>query len=153
VKPVPFPHPQPTPLILTPKDEAILKHFAQWGLLTAREITALCYSKGSHTYARSRLAALSGNQDITDKGLSYDFPLWRWGFPTGKRGMNEKIFSLSLTGSRMLDALGISGAWFLRPARLRAYSHSYYLHDLTRNRFVIALMTWAKTKPILRLAS
>jgi hypothetical protein len=158
VKPVPFPHPQPvwaqagpTPLILSPKDQHILKLFAKFRLLTAQEITAFCYSKGSLTYARSRLAALSGNQDITDKDLAYGYPLWRFSFPTGNRGNNERIFALSLTGARILHSLGIPGAWYLRPSRLRTYSHSYFLHDLTRNRFVVLLLTWAKSKPHLRI--
>ena len=153
MKPVPFPHPQPSPLILTPKDEAILKQFVEYRFLTAQEVTALCYSKGSLTYARARLSALSGNQDITDEGLTYEFPLWRFGFPTGKRGNNERIFALSLTGSRMLDSLGIPGAWFLRPSRLRTYAHSYYLHELTRNRFVVSLLAWAKSRPNLSIQS
>jgi Replication-relaxation len=151
VSSAPFPHPQQTPLILTPKDEEILKQFAKFRLLTAQEITALCYSTGSHTYARSRLSALSGNQDITDEALTYGYPLYRIGFPTGKPGRNEKIFALSLTGARTLHSLGIPGAWYIRPSRLRTYSHSYFLHDLTRNRFIVALHAWAKSKPNLRI--
>jgi hypothetical protein len=165
MKPAPFPHPQPTPLILTPKDEEILKQFAKFRLLSAQEVTHLCYSgwvgknpnangklpTGSHTYARSRLSALSGNQDITDKDVAYDYPLYRIGFPTGKPGRNEKIFALSLTGARILHSLGIPGAWYIRPSRLRTYSHSYFLHDLTCNRFIVALHAWAKTKPNLRI--
>jgi len=110
-----------TPLILTPKDEVVLRQFAEYRLLTAQEITALCYSNGSHTYARARLSALSGNQDITAESLTYGYPLYRLGFPTGNRGRNEKIFALSLTGARMLHSLGIPGAWYVRPSRLRTY--------------------------------
>jgi hypothetical protein len=95
---------------LTTKDETILQAVSEYRFLTAREITALCYSKGSLTYARSRLSALAGNKDLTDKALTYDYPLWRWSFPTGNRGRNEKIFALSLTGSRMLHSLGTPGA-------------------------------------------
>jgi hypothetical protein len=136
-----------TPLILTPKDEVVLRQFAKFRLLTSHEITALCYSKGSHTYARSRLSALSGNQDITDKDFAYDYPLWRCGFPTGNRGRNEKIFALSLTGRQMLERLGIPVSWHMRPEQLRTFSHSYMLHDLSRNRLVVAFLTWAKSKP------
>jgi hypothetical protein len=131
----------------------ILKQFEEYRLLTAQEITALCYSTGSHTYARSRLSALSGNQDITAEGFTYGYPLYRLGFPTGNRGRNEKIFALSLTGRRMLDSLGIPDAWYIRPSRLRTYSHSYYLHDLTRNRFIVSLLSWVKSKPNLRIQS
>jgi hypothetical protein len=167
VSSAPFPPPQPPPLILTPKDEEILQAFATYRFLTAQEITHLYYSGwvgkklkangsfpiGSLTYARSRLAALSGNQDITDKDLAYGYPLWRAGFPTGKRGANEKILALSLTGRRMLERLGIPVSWHLRPEQLRTFSHSYLLHDLSRNRFVVALLTWAKSKPNLSIAS
>jgi hypothetical protein len=128
-----------------------LKQFKEYRLLTSREITALCYSKGSHTYARSRLSALAGNKDLTDKALTYGYPLLRLGFPTGNRGRNEKIFALSLTGARMLHSLGIPDAWYIRPSRLRTYSHSYYLHDLTRNRFIVSLLSWVKSKPNLRI--
>jgi hypothetical protein len=142
-----------TPLILTPKDEIILKKLAEYRLLTSQEITALCYSNGSHTYARARLSALSGNQDITAGGLTYGYPLWRWSFPTGNRGRNEKIFALSLTGARMLEQLGYPLPWHVKPSKLRTFSHSYLLHDLSRNRFVVALLTWAKSKPHLRIES
>jgi len=159
MKPAPFPHPQPvraqtglTPLILTPKDEVILKQFSEYRLLTSQEITALCYSNGSHTYARARLSALSGNQDITAEGLTYGYPLWRWSFPTGNRGRNEKIFALSLTGARMRERLGYPLPWHIKPAKL-TFSHSYLLHDLSRNRFVVALLTWAKSKPNLSVES
>jgi hypothetical protein len=108
---------------------------------------------GSLTYARSRLAALSGNQDITDKDLAYGYPLWRWSFPSGKRGTNERLFGLSLTGRRMLERLGIPVSWHLRPEQLRTFSHSYLLHDLARNRFVVALLTWAKSMPNLSIQS
>jgi hypothetical protein len=144
---------QPKPLIPAPRDEAILKQFAEYRFLTAQEITVLCYSKGSYTYARARLSALSGNRDITDKDLAYDYPLYRIGFPTGNRGRNEKIFALSLTGARMLHSLGIPGAWYVRPSRLRTYSHSYFLHYLTRNRFIVALHAWAKSRPNLSIQS
>jgi Replication-relaxation len=140
------------PLIPAPRDESILLQFLQYRFLTAHEITALCYSKGSLTYARSRLSALSGNQDITDKDLAYGYPLWRLGFPTGKRGNNERIFSLSLTGRQMLERLGIPVSWHMRVEQLRTFSHSYLQHDLCRNRFVVALLSWAKkSKPNLRL--
>lgn len=148
------PKPKPTPLIPAPRDEDILKAVAEYHFPTAQEITRLCYSTGSLTYARSRLSALSGNQDITDKALTYDYPLWRIGFPTGKRGNNERIFALSLTGRQMLERLGIPVSWHFRPEQLRTFSHSYLLHDLTRNRFVVSLLSWAKkSKPNLTVES
>jgi hypothetical protein len=153
MKPATFPHPQPAPLILTPKDEFILQQFAEYRLLTAQEITALFYKHGSHTYARSRLSRLAGNRDLTDDDLTYDYPLYRFGFPTGRLGNHERIFSLSFAGRQLLSSLGIPVSWHFRPAKLRTYSHSYYLHDLTRNRFVVALLTWAKSKPNLSIAS
>jgi hypothetical protein len=146
-----FPHPQPTLLILTPKDEDILKYFAEYRFLTAQEITHLCYSKGSLTYARARLSALSGNKDITDKGLNYDFPLWRWRFPTGRAGSQERIWCLSPTGAEIVKQLGRPAPWHINPAKLKTYSHSYFLHDLTRNRFIVSLLAWAKSRPNLSI--
>lgn len=147
-KPVPFPYPQLPPLILTSKDEAILKLVAEYHMLTAQEITHLCYSKGSHTYARARLSALAGNTDY-----ALGFPLYRLPFPSA-RGNRERIFTLGSTGRETLENLGLQIDWHFKPAKFRTYSHSYLLHDLTRNRFVVALLTWAKsTKPNLRLES
>ena len=169
MKPAPSHKGVPTALLLTPKDENILRLFGKFRLLTAQEITHLCYSgwvgkttpktkdsvpTGSLTYARSRLSALSGHQDITDKSLTYGYPLWRVSFPTGKRGTNEKIFALSLTGRQMLEGLGIPVSWHMRPSRLRTFAHSTLLHDLTHNRFVVAMHAWAESsKPNLRIES
>jgi hypothetical protein len=159
---------KPLRLILTPKDEAILLQFLKFRSLTAQEITHLCYSgwvgktpkakdsvpTGSLTYARSRLSALSGNQDITDKDLAYGYPLWRLGFPTGRRGNQERIWCLSAVGAEIIKRLGHPLPWYLNPAKLRTFSHSTWLHDLTRNRFVVSLLSWAKdSRPNLRLES
>jgi hypothetical protein len=153
MRPVPFPHPQPPPLILTPKDEAILQQFAEYHFLTSQEITALCYSKGSHTYARARCSRLAGNKDLADADLTYEYPLYRWGFPTGRLGNQERIFAISLTGRQILEHLGIPVSFHFRPSRLRTYAHSSLLHDLARNRFVVALHAWAKKKPNLTVKS
>jgi hypothetical protein len=96
---------------------------------------------------------LSGNMDITHKDFTEGYPLLRLGFPTGRLGNQERIFSLSLTGRQILDGLGISATWHFRPAKLRTYAHSFLLHDLTRNRFVISLLAWAKTKRNLSVKS
>jgi hypothetical protein len=151
MRPVPFPHPQPPPLILTPKDEAIIQAVSQYRFLTAQEITALFYKQGSHTYARSRLSRLAGSKDLTDADVTYDYPLLRFGFPTGRLGNQERIFTLSLTGRQILSGLGIPVSWHFRPSR--TFSHSFILHDLTRNRFVVSLLSWAKTKPNLSIES
>jgi Replication-relaxation len=137
---------QPQPLIPSPRDEAILKQFVKYRFLTAQEITRLCYSKASLTFARSRLSALCGNKAITDEDFTEGYPLLRMGFPTGKRGSNEYIFALSLTGRRMLERLGIPVSWHLRIPQLQTLSHSSILHDLTRNRLVVACHAWARTR-------
>jgi hypothetical protein len=144
---------QPKPLIPAPRDEDILKAIAQYRFLTAQEITHLCYSKGSLTYARARLSALCGAQDITDKDFTEGYPIYRFGFPTGRLGNQERIFTISLTGRQILERIGISVPFHLKVAKLRTYSHSYYLHDLTRNRFVVSLTAWAKSKPNLSVES
>jgi hypothetical protein len=143
----PFPRPQPKPLILTQKDEAILQQIAEYRFLTAQEITRLCYSQGSHTYARARLSALSGN---TDYALGY--PLYRLPFPSAQ-GNRERIYTLGSLGREILENLGLNSTWQFKPAKLRTYSHSYLLHDLARNRFVVSLLTWAKTKSNLSIES
>jgi hypothetical protein len=139
--------------MLTPKDEAILQAVATYRFLTSQEITALLFSKGSQTYGRARCSRLAGNQDITDEDLTYDYPLWRFGFPSGRLGNHERIFALSLTGRQILAGLGIPVSWHFRPAKLRTFSHSYLLHDLTRNRFAVALHAWARSKPNLSVES
>jgi hypothetical protein len=149
MNPAPFPHPQP-PLILTPKDEAILQAFATYRFLTSQEIVALLYSQGSKTYGRARCSRLAGNMDVTDKALTYGYPLLRFGFPTGRLGNQEKIYCLSATGARIIERVGHTLPWYLKPAKL-TFSHSYLLHDLTCNRFVVSLLAWAKRKPNLSI--
>jgi hypothetical protein len=147
------PKPKPTPLILTPKDEGCLLALARFRFLTAQEITHLLYSKGSLTYARARLSALAGNKDVTDEDLTNDYPLWRVSYPTGKRGNQERIWCLSATGARIVERLGHTLPFRLKRSKL-TFSHSSLLHDLSRNRFVVALLTWAKkSKPNLSIES
>jgi hypothetical protein len=164
MRPASLPHPQPTPLILTPKDEEILKYFAEYRFLTAQDIAHLIWvgkpptakassPASSLTFRRARLSALSGNQDITDEPLTYGYPLWRIGFPTGRLGNQQRIWCLSATGAEIIKQLGHPMPWHVNPAKLVTLSRSTWLHDLSRNRFIVSLLAWAKSRPNLSIKS
>ena len=118
------------PLILTPKDEEVLKYFAEYRFLNAQEIAHLLWvgktpeakpstPAGSLTFRRARLSALSGNQDITDEPLTHGYPLWRIGFPTGRLGNQQRIWCLSATGAEIIKQPGHPMPWHLKR---RSYS-------------------------------
>lgn len=148
MQPGTVPQLQPTPLILSNRDEDILKAASTYHFFTAKDICYLLYSPNSLTHVRERCAALSGNNDHE---LGYH--LYRFAFPTAKPGNRERIYTLSATGREILDNLGISVDWHFRPAKLRTFSHSHLLHSLSITRTIIAFHVWSRTKPHIRVES
>jgi hypothetical protein len=130
----------------------MLTAFGVYGLLTALDGAYLGhYSPKSLTHVRERLARLCGNKDLTDKDFEEGYPLVRFGFPTGRLGNLERIYSLSSTGSKIVESLGHPVSC-VKPSKLH-FSHSHLLHNLTLNRTVIALHAWARSKPNLSVES
>lgn len=138
MKPAPFPHPQAPPLILTGKDEDIVRAAYTYRFLTSQEITALLFAKGSQTYVRERCTRLAGGRDYVDRHYLYRFPL-----PTAQ-GNRERIYTLGSLGRELLESLGLRVDWHFQPHKVRNFSHSHILHNLILTRFVVAAHTWSR---------
>jgi hypothetical protein len=135
MKKKPTPQEKTLPLILTPKDEEILRAVYEYRFVTAQDITMLLYSKGSLTYVRSRLAKLSGGRDHAERQYLYRFQL-----PTGKTGNREKVFTLGSLGRETLESLGLKVDWYFRPYKTDRLSRSHLVHHLLLTRFVVAAL-------------
>ena len=141
--PAPFPHPQPAPLILSNRDEDILRAVSTYRFVTAKDMCALLYSPKSLTFVRERLSALSGHKDHVTDG---SYPLYRFALPTATIGNRERIYTLSTTGRQILESLGLPVDWHFQPSKVRNFSHSHILYNIILTRFVVAAHTWSLTQ-------
>ena len=135
-----------SPLVLTPKDEEILRAIYEYRFVTALDIAHLLYAKGSLTYARSCLSQLAGGQDYADRQYLFRFPL-----PTGKAGSRERIYTLGAAGRDWLASIGLPINWYFRPSKTERLSRTHLMHNLTLTRFVIAAQYWCRTHQICTL--
>ena len=139
---------EPTPpLILTPRHEQILQAVYEYRYVTAQDITHLLFSKGSLAYVRKQLSALAGGTDQSTRHYLYRFP-----FPTGAAGNRERIFTLGALGRDLLaNVLGMPVDWYFRPYKSDHLSHSHILHHLLLTRFVVAVTSYTRNHPDIRL--
>lgn len=145
----PAPTPKPKPrlnrgklLILTNRDEDILRAIYKYHYVTSQDITRLLFSKGSLTHVREILSALSGGEDHQERNYLYRFQL-----PNSSSGNREKVYTLGATGRDLLASLGLSVDWYFRPHKTRNLSHSHILHDLILTRLVVAAHAWCRKSP------
>jgi hypothetical protein len=90
MNPAPPSQSNPPPLLLTSRDEEILKLAYKYRFFTYQEILHLLYAKGSRTYVRARASRLAGGHDYTDKYYLYRFPL------PSAQGNRERIYTLGI---------------------------------------------------------
>jgi len=119
---------QKKPLVISPKDEAILRVFVTYRGLTAEQVTRLLYSSGSLTYVRVKLLELVGEKYLT-----------RFQYPTVSSGTTPFVYTLGPSGIRYLTAIGMELAGF-KPLKEKGKEPSYYFlkHLLSLNDFLIA---------------
>ena len=82
------------PLMLSARDETILRTIYKYRYMTALDITKLLFSDGSHIYNRDNLTTLAGGEDLKDN--SY---LCRFSLASTKIGNRERIFTLRREGA------------------------------------------------------
>jgi hypothetical protein len=132
---------QPRLLIVTPRNEEILRTVYEYRFVTAQDITMLLFSKGSLTYVRSVLSELSGGKDHAERNYLYRFQL-----PTSQAGNREKVYTLGSLGREFLESLGLRVYWYFRPYKTERLSRSHLLHNLLLTRFVVAAQSWSRTQ-------
>jgi hypothetical protein len=78
-----------SPLILTPRDEQMLKVLYDSRYMTAEDMAYLRFSPKSHPYVRRRLSRLAGGAALQSNTYLYCFPLPKVGL-----GRPVNIFTL-----------------------------------------------------------
>ena len=122
------------PLMLSARDETILRTIYKYRYMTALDITKLLFSDGSHIYNRDNLTTLAGGEDLKDN--SY---LCRFSLASTKIGNRERIFTLGVKGRNFLARdVGLPVNWYFRPYKLKHLSYSTVLHNLILTRFLVA---------------
>ena len=125
------------PLILTPRDEKILRATYEYRYMTAVDVAHLLFKPTSKTHVREILSMLSGGEDL--KTHSY---LCRFGLPSF--GNAERVFTLGAKGRSFLAERGFSITWYFRPHKLKHFSYSHVQHNLVLTRFLVALNVWIR---------
>jgi hypothetical protein len=134
-------HARATPLVITPKDLAILRAINICRFMTAKQVVRLKFSPGSLTYGRSRLARLSG-ADHQPGAL-----LFRFRAPSGSQGNSQRIYTLGSRGRDLLVSEGIPVEWYFRPYKVRTLSYGHLRHCLRLTDFYVAGKSWARRQP------
>ena len=123
-------------MILTPRDEEILKAVWYYRYITARDLNNLFFAKTSITHTREILATLSG-ADLQANNYLCRFPL------PSLSGTRERVYVLGAKGRRVLNQMGFPATWYFRPHKLKFLSYDYVLHNLILTRTLIAADRWA----------
>jgi hypothetical protein len=129
------------PLVLTPREEEILRAVSVYRFVTVQDITHLFFSRGSVTYARRMLSRLSGGRDYQEREYLFRFPL-----PSPRRGSPENVYTLGALGREVLESLGQPVAWDSRPSTAGRLSHSFLSHQLLLTRAVCAAAYWCRVR-------
>ena len=141
--------PRAIPLILTPADERVIRMLAQVRFATALDVAAWVFSPGSLTYARARLARLSG-------GAAQQPRCWLYGFGVPSTGgPRERAFTLGVLGRKL--AAGELGASpvpaYFRPSKYKVplISYSFLSHALLLTRTVASAVAYGRSQSALTL--
>jgi hypothetical protein len=127
-------------LILTARDEEILRAMHFYRYMTAVDVAHLLYKPSVLTAARRHLARLSGGGDEITNQYLYRFPL-----PQPTAGNKERIYTLGSRGRDFLvNEVGLPVAWYFRPEKVRHMSIGQVTHHLTLTRFLVAAQVWSK---------
>jgi hypothetical protein len=130
-----------------PRHLELLEACWQYRLLTAGDFQRLLHVK-SRSHVRKLLGDLCGGEGDAERGYLFRVPL-----PHARSGGTEQVYFLGSRGRSYLareEGLPVAGYW--RPGKARQFSYGHLIHDLTVNRFLIALRTWCNTQQDIHLA-
>src|SRR3954453_22462601 len=119
-------------LILTKREEDILRAVHFYRYMTAVDVTNRFYSPTSLTRVRSILTGLAGGNDgVVNQYLS------RFRLPSAGPGNREMVFTLGSRGRDFLaQELGLPASWYFRPEKVRSLSFRQVSHSLFLTRFL-----------------
>ena len=96
------------PLILTLRDENILRAIYEYRYMTAFDVAWLLFKPTSKTHVREILTTLAGGSDLQTHSV-----LCRFGLPSV--GNAERVFTLGAKGRGFLSERGFLITWYFRP--------------------------------------
>ncbi len=128
------------PLILTPRDEQILKAVYTYRYMTAKDLAYLLFSPRILNYVRQRMTRLAGGKDFATHTYLCRFQLPKVGI-----GRPEQIFTLGAKGRDFIEReAGFLVDWYFRPSKLGDFSFSHLVHALLQTRVVVAASYWSR---------
>ena len=126
------------PYILSAAHERILTAAYFYRFLTALDFATLFYSPSSLTYVRALLSDLAGGEDFKTNQYLYRFKI-------PSLSNSSRIYTLGAKGRKYLATeLGLPADWYIRPHKLKYFSHAQTDHNISLTRFLIAAQAWAK---------
>ena len=135
-----------SPLILTPRDEEMLKALYDYRYMTAKDMAYLLFSPQTVPYARGLLTRLSG-VDLQTHTYLFCFQLPKVGL-----GRPQKIFTLGAKGRDYLQQLcGLPVDWYFRPSKLPHLGFSHLTHALMQTSVVVAASYFSRQQQQFRL--
>jgi hypothetical protein len=128
------------PVLLTERDEEILKAVHFYRYMTAVDVAHRLRRPSVLTSVRSHLSRLSGGGDYITNQYLYRFPLQH-----SSAGNKERIYTLGSKGRDFLaNELGFPIDWYFRPEKVRHLSYGHVIHHLILTRFLVAAEIWSK---------
>jgi hypothetical protein len=128
------------PLILTPRDEQILKALHTYRYMTAKDMAYLLFTPRILNYVRQRMARLAGDTDFATHTYLCRFELPKVGI-----GRPEQIFTLGAKGREFIEQVaGFMVDWYFRPSKLKHLGFSHLVHALLQTRVVVAASSWSR---------
>jgi hypothetical protein len=118
-------------LLLTKRDEQIIRAVAAYGVMNTEQIARLIFKLSSLSYVRERLHRLCGGQDFAPRSYLCRFPQ-----PISSPGVKPRLYRVGALGWQLLAREGIPVSGATRPRT--QYTYSYLSHALTLNDVVIS---------------
>lgn len=137
------------PVVLSHKDEMILKAVHFYRYMTALDVAHLLYKPSSIRRVRTVLADLCGKGDYVPNQF-----LCRFRMPAIEAGNPERIYSLGARGrSVLIQEFGIPVNWYMRPEKGVHPNFSQLTHDLILTRFLMLAERFAAVNHDFRIAN
>ncbi len=129
-------------LALKPSDEQVLKSLHRFHYLSSRQLCRLAYSRGSLTYAQSKL------KNLTDAGYCQRI----WLPKRAQYGSAPSVYTLARRGINYLRAIGLDVSGRFHPSEKRSLSYLFLDHMLELNDVLISAELLSRAMPQYRLA-
>ncbi|MGD9685352.1 MAG: replication-relaxation family protein [Candidatus Obscuribacterales bacterium] len=128
---------------LKPSDEQVLRSLHRFHYLSSRQLCRLAYSRGSLTYAQSKL------KKLTDAGYCQRI----WVPKRAQYGSAPSVYALARRGINHLRAIGLDLNGRFHPSEKRSLSYLFLNHVLELNDVLISAELLSRAMPQYRLAA